>query len=129
MLAFQGAKVVNLFVMAKCLCLNFLDWPKESLQSRAGQSLSALRAAICKKLADIGSFFYLHPAKKLADIKYFLFNIEYQSFQVLAFGVVYVYRVVGRLCQLVQNAHIALCHCRCSEHCCAEVLFADYLRA
>ena len=118
--------------MAKCLCLNFLDWPKESLQSRAGQSLSALRAAICKKLADIGSFFICTRQKKLADKKLFgnfSFNIEYQSFQVLAFGVVYVYRVVGRLCQLVQDAHVALSHCCCGEHCCAEVLFADYLRA
>ena len=58
---------------------------------------------------------------------YSLFHIQYQSFEVFTFGVVYAYRVVGGLCQLMQYAHIALCHCCGCEHCCAEVLLAHNL--
>ena len=40
-----------------------------------------------------------------------------------------VYRMVGRLCKLVQYSDVALGDCRCGKYSCAEVLFAYYLRA
>ena len=42
---------------------------------------------------------------------------------------VYAHRVVGGLCQLVEYAHIALCHSCSSEYRSAEILLAHYLRA
>ena len=60
-MAFQGAKVANLFIMAKCLPLYFSLLSVKILVDigfidsfffiapRAGQSLPALRATICKK--------------------------------------------------------------------------------
>ena len=64
-MAFQGAKVVNLFIMAKCLTLYFSCFIDSFfIAPRAGQPLPALRATICKKLVDncfIDSFFYCIP--------------------------------------------------------------------
>ena len=37
--------------------------------------------------------------------------------------------MVGRLMQLMQDAHLAPCHCRCREDCRAEVVLVDSLRA
>ena len=58
-----------------------------------------------------------------------LFYVKHQSFEVLAFWVVYAHWVVGRLGELVQDAHVALCHGCGGEHCGAEILLADNLRA
>ena len=128
-MAFQGAKVANLFIMAKCLPLYFSLLSVKILVDigfidsfffiapRAGQPLPALRATICKKLVD----------EKLRCN--FSFHIKYQSFQVFAFGVIYADGVVGGLCQLVKYAHVAFCHCCSCEHRCAEILLAHYLRA
>ncbi len=116
-MAFQGAKVVNLFIMAKCLTLYFSCFIDSFfIAPRAGQPLPALRATICKKLVD----------EKLQ--RNFSFHIKYQSFQVFAFGVIYADGVVGGLCQLVKYAHVAFCHCCSCEHRCAEILLAHYLR-
>ena len=38
-----------------------------------------------------------------------LFDIENKPLEVFAFWVVYVYRMVGRLVELVEYAHISLC--------------------
>jgi hypothetical protein len=58
-----------------------------------------------------------------------LFYIEYESFEILAFGVVYVHRMIGRLGKLVKDADTAP-RLRCgAEHCEAELLFIDCLRA
>ena len=67
------------------------------------------------------------PLKNSSIKNNFLFHIEYQSFKILSLGVVDVHGVVGRLGELVQNAHVAFCHCGGSEHRCAEILFAHYL--
>ena len=57
-------------------------------------------------------------------LEVFLFYIKHQTFEVLALGVVDAYRVVGRLCQLVQYAHVAFCHGCGREYRCTEVLLA-----
>ena len=58
-----------------------------------------------------------------------LFHIEHQPLQILTFGVIDVDRVVGGLCELMQDAHLATrLGCR-TEHCQAELLFRHGLRA
>lgn len=58
-----------------------------------------------------------------------LLDVEYQSLQVFALGMVDADRVVGRLGELVQDAHAAARHGGCREDGRAEVLLADCLRA
>ena len=57
----------------------------------------------------------------------YLFHVQYQSLEVFALGVIDIYRVVGRLCELVQDAYVALCHGRCCEYSCTEILLAHDL--
>ena len=63
------------------------------------------------------------------SVRFILFYIQYQAFEVFTLGVVDAYRVVGRLGELVQYAYIPLCHCCGCENCCAEIFFAYDLRA
>ena len=58
-----------------------------------------------------------------------LLYVKHQSFEVFALWVVDAHGVVGRLGELVQDAHVALCHGCGGEHCGAEILLADNLRA
>jgi hypothetical protein len=37
----------------------------------------------------------------------FLFDIQYQSLEVLTLGMIDIDRVVGRLCELMEDAHLA----------------------
>ena len=34
-----------------------------------------------------------------------LFDVKYQSFEVFAFGMIYIDRMVGGLCELMQYSH------------------------
>ena len=56
-----------------------------------------------------------------------LFDIENKPLEVFAFWVVYVYRMVGRLVELVEYAHISLCLCGGGEDSVAEVVFRHNL--
>ena len=58
-----------------------------------------------------------------------LFNVEDQSFQVFAFGMVDVDGMVGWLVQLMEDADFSLCHCCGSEDCHSELVLVDGLRA
>ena len=51
-------------------------------------------------------------------------HIQHKPLEVFAFGVVDVYGVVGRLCELVQYAHAAAALRRGREHREAELLLA-----
>ena len=97
-----------------------------SVAKNSSISVLLTRFLLQKKLVDICFIDSFFCCKKNSSIKLHAisFYIQYQAFEVFALGVIYVYRVVGRLCKLVQYAHIALCHCCCCEHCCTEVLFA-----
>jgi len=135
-MAFQGAKVVNLFFMAKCLTLYFSCFIDSFFllhPARGNLCLPFARLfAKNSSIIIILTRFFFTLRKKLVDKKLrcnFSFHIKYQSFQVLAFGVIYADGVVGGLCQLVKYAHVAFCHCCSCEHRCAEILFAHYLRA
>ena len=69
--------------------------------------------------------FQAAPRRSLnACIAYLLFYINYKAFEVFSLRVVDVYRVVGRLCQLMEYAHVALGHCCGCEDCGAEVFLA-----
>ena len=58
-----------------------------------------------------------------------LFHIKHQSFKILTLWMVDVDGMVGRLRELMQNAHLAPRHgCR-AEHCQTELLFRHRLRA
>ena len=57
-----------------------------------------------------------------------LFNVEDEAFEVFAFGMVDVDRMVGGLGELMEDAHLAARHCSCSEDGEAELLFGDGLR-
>ena len=58
-----------------------------------------------------------------------LLHIENQSLEIFAFGVVDVYRVVGRLRQLVEYAYVAAGDGCGREYGRAEQLLGDSLRA
>ena len=58
-----------------------------------------------------------------------LFNIENQSFQVFPFGMINIYRMVGRLVKLMQNAYFAPCLCSSCEDGLPEVVLCYNLRA
>ena len=58
-----------------------------------------------------------------------LLDIYDQALEVLALGVVDVYRVVGRLRELPNDAHLAVCYGRSRKYRRAEELTADGLRA
>ena len=63
----------------------------------------------------------------MVDNKKELFHIQYQAFQVFAFGVVDVDGVVGWLMQLMQDAHIAACVGSSGEYGSSELVFGHYL--
>ena len=49
--------------------------------------------------------------------------VQYQALEVFAFGVIYVDRVIGRLGELVEYAHLAAALCGSAEYRKAELLF------
>ena len=58
-----------------------------------------------------------------------LLDVKHQVFQILALGVIDIYRVVGRLRKLVEYAHTSPRYRRSREECRAEQLFRHRLRA
>ena len=52
-----------------------------------------------------------------------LLYVQYQALEVFAFGVIYVDRVIGRLGELVEYAHLAAALCGSAEYRKAELLF------
>lgn len=56
-----------------------------------------------------------------------LFHVQYESFEVFALGVIDVYRMVGRLVELVQDAHLPAGNCRGREYGVAEIVFCHNL--
>ena len=58
-----------------------------------------------------------------------LFHIQHQAFKVLAFRMVDVDGMVGRLVQLAQDANFPLCNCSCGKDCSSELVLVDCLRA
>lgn len=62
-------------------------------------------------------------------IAFVLFYMQHESFQVFAFGMVDVDRMVCGLVQLVKNPYMSSTLCRCGEDRKPELVFADGLRA
>lgn len=56
-----------------------------------------------------------------------LFYVEYQSFKIFTLRVIDVDGVVGRLVELVEDAHLASSLSRCGKHRLAEMLLAYHL--
>lgn len=59
----------------------------------------------------------------------FLFHIQYQAFQILAFGMIDVYWMVGWLMKLMKNSNASAALCRSCKHRHAELVFIHRLRA
>ena len=101
-------------IQSQRICIFFAEPPPILAQ----QSVQGERKAKCKAFGFAFSLFRSF---------FSLFHIEHQSFQVFPFGMVDVDGVVGRLVQLVQDAHMASALGGRCEHSQAELLFADSL--
>ena len=55
------------------------------------------------------------------------FHLKYQAFQVFSLGMVNVYRVIGRLAELMEQSHSSACIGRGCKDGFPEVLLAYYL--
>ena len=111
-------KIVQGERKAKCKAFGFAIFFAEPPPILAQQSVQGERKAKCKAFGFAFSLFRSF---------FSLFHIEHQSFQVFPFGMVDVDGVVGRLVQLVQDAHMASALGGRCEHSQAELLFADSL--
>ena len=58
-----------------------------------------------------------------------LFHLKDKPFQVFTFGMIYAYRMVGGLCELMEDAHPAAGLGRSSKYSQTELLAAHCLRA
>lgn len=56
-------------------------------------------------------------------------HTQYETFEIFSFGVVDIYGMICRLCELMKYAYLAARTGRCSEYCVAEHIFCHYLRA
>ena len=70
---------------------------------------------------------YLYVVMLIGWVMVFLFHVQHESFQVFSFGMVDVDGVVGRLVQLMEDAHLATGRGCCCEDCRAELVFVDCL--
>ena len=58
-----------------------------------------------------------------------LFHLQNQSFQVFPFGMIYIDRVIGRLCQLMQDSNLSSRYGSSAEDSQSELFLCDSLRA